>query len=360
MKKLISLILFILIFTSGCYDYTELNEMAIVSGIAVDFEDEKFHVAFEILNTKNKEDNKEQEKVYYAQGEGKTISEAFSATSLEIAKMPYLAHLKALIIDEEIAKEHVEDIIDFLIRDNHIRNIFYLAISKDTTAYKVLTNTDTNNPIVSNAIADLIDSTTFTNNIASDLNFEKFVTNIIDPRKDTYISSIKIEDDNLKLGPIGIFKGYKFRTYLSENESAVFNVMNGSSNEIHFKIKCPNDEDNYILLTTFNKPKSGIEIKNKTATIKTEVETRIIENHCKMDFKKVKTYEEIQKKVQKKLEKDMKDVITKSLKYDSDILKIKQIYYQKTKKDLDFRKLNYKYEAKVIINRNGLIFEVKK
>ena len=360
MKKLVFLILLVLLFCSGCYDYTELNEMAIVSGIAVDYKDDKFDVTFEILNTKNKEDNSDQAKVYYASGKGKTISEAFSDTSLEIAKAPYLAHLKALVINEEIAKEHVEEIIDFLIRDNHIRNIFYMAISKGISASDVITNSDTNNPIVSNAIADLIESPTFTNNISSDLNFEKFVTNIIDPRKDTYISTIEIENEIIKLGPIGIFKGYKLESYLTEEESATFNVMNGSSNEIHFKIKCPNDEDNFILLTTFNKPKSGIEIKDKTVNVTAEVETRIIENHCKMDFKEIKTYEKIQKSLEKKLKNDMQDVVNKSIKYDSDILKIKQIYYQKNKKDIDFKKLNYKYDANVIINRNGLIFEVKK
>ena len=360
MKRFLFLIVFLLVFVSGCYDYTELNEMAIVSGISIDYKEDKFHVAYEILNTVSKEDNQQQSKVYIAKGEGKSIAEAFSATSFEIAKSPYLAHLKTVIINEELAREHVEEIIDFLIRDNHIRNIFYLAIAKDTSAYEVLSATDDNNPVASTAIADLIESTTFTNNIAADLNFEKFVTNIIDPRKDTYASSIKIENGILKLGPIGIFKKYNLQSFLTENESATFNLMNGTSEENHFKINCPDDEDNFMILTSFNKPKSGIEIKENTAKISTEVETRIIENHCKMNFKEVDTYEKVQKAIEKELEKDMKKVIETSIKYQSDILKIEQTYYQKNKKNIDFTKLNYKYEAKVIINRNGLIFEVKK
>ena len=367
MKKLLILGIFILTLGTGCFDYTELNEMAIVSGISVDYEEDKFNVAFEILNTTNKDDSKDSSKVYLTKGVGSSLSEAFADASLEIANSPYLAHLKTLVISEEVAKEHVEEIIDFLIRDNHIRNIFYLAIAKDTSAFEVINNTDTNNPVASTAIANLIDSTTFTNNIAADLNFEKFVVNIIDPRKDTYVSSVEIENGILKLGPLAIFKKYNMQTFLSEDESAIFNVMNGSSNEIHLKVECPSSDDNnnsssnsnFIVLTTFDKPKTSIEIKDTTATIDVEVELRIVENHCKMDFKEVKTYENIQKNVEEQLKKEMQKVVEKSIKYESDILKIEEIYYQKNKKDIDFTTLDYKYKSKAIINRNGLIFEVK-
>ena len=55
----------------------------------------------------------------------------------------------------------------------------------------------------------------------------------------------------------------------------------------------------------------------------------------------------------------MKNLMEKLISNDSDILKIKQVYYQKYKMDKDFKGLDYNYDAKVIINRNGLIFEVE-
>ena len=359
MKKYSLLILFILFFTFGCYDYTELNEMALVSGISVDYVEDEFLVAFEILNTVNKTENPDAPKTYITKGKGSSLSEAFSDCSLEVAKVPYLAHLKVIVLSEEVAKNHVKEITDFLIRDNHIRNIFFMTIAKDTTAETILNNTDVNNPVVSTAIANLIDTALFTNNVAASLNFEKFIANIIDPRKDTYASSIKIENGVLKLGPLAIFKEYNMQTFLSENESATFNLMNNDSKEMHFKINCPDDESNFIILTTFNNPKSKIEIENNSVKIKSEIEARVVENHCKLNFRSVDTYEKIESILEEKLKKDMEKVISQTKKYDSDILKIEQIYYQKYKKDIDFRTLNYEYNAKTIINRNGLIFEVK-
>ena len=359
MKKISVLLVFILLFTCGCYDYTELNEIALVSGISVDYVKDEFYVSFEILNTVNKTENPNQPKTYTTKGTGKSLSEAFSDCSLEVAKIPYLAHLKVVVLSEEVAREHVKEIIDFLIRDNHIRNIFFMAIAKDTSAEDIINNTDTNNPVASTAIANLIDTALFTNNVAASLNFEKFVSNIIDPKKDTYASSIKIENGVLKLGPLAIFKEYNMQTFLSEEESATFNLMNEDSKEMHFKINCPNDDSKFIIFTTFNNPKSSIEIDKNTATVKSETETRIVENHCKMNFKDVKTYETLQKALEEKIRKNMQKVVEQTIKYDSDILKIEQLYYQKYKKDVDFRTLEYKYDAKNIINRNGLIFEVE-
>ena len=137
MKKVI-LILFILLGCTGCFDYTELNDMALVSGISIDYDQNQFNVSFEILNTQNKENVETDEKVFFAYGSGASISEAFSNTSLEIADFPYMAHLKTIVISEEVAKYHVEEIIDFLIRDNHIRNIFYLTIAKNGIPIKTI------------------------------------------------------------------------------------------------------------------------------------------------------------------------------------------------------------------------------
>ncbi len=359
MKRKWIILSFLILFCSGCYDYTEINDMSIVSGISIDYEKDKYNVAFEILNTQNKENQETDEKVYAAFGSGSSLSEAFSNTSLELANFPYMAHLKTIIISEEVARYHVEDIIDFLIRDNHIRNIFYLTVAKGGSAYDILSKTDKNNPVVSTAIANLIDSDIYANHIASNLNFEQFVMNIIDPRKDTYVSSIEIKDDILKLGPLAIFKSYQMQEYLTEEESATFNVMIGESKEVHFKVSCPNDASKFISLTTFNKPKSNVQIDDNNVTLKTEVETRIVENHCTMNFKDSNTYEQIEKQIKNQLEKNMQKVMETSLKNDSDIFRIEQIYYQKYKQDTDFKKLHYNYQASAIINRNGLIFEVK-
>jgi spore germination protein KC len=358
MKKLICLCILILFCTTGCYDYSELNKLAIVSGISIDYIDNEYKVAFEILNTKNREENENVEEVYVAVGSGSSISDAFYDTSLSVSKTVYVAHLKTVIISEEVARFHTEEIIDFLIRDNYIRNIFYLVLASDNDAYNILTSTSEANEVMGESIKELIDDTYYVNNISSRLNFEEFVSNIIDEHKDTYISSVKIEDGILKLGNIAVFNNYEMQGYLNEEESSTFNIINNTSEESHFKITCPNDNDNFIVFASYDNPKSSIKVKNNTITIKSKIEVRIIENHCDMDFKKSDTYEELEILLEDNLSLRMQELINTLINYNSDALSINHVYYAKYKKGIDFKKLNYKYQTEVYINRNGLVFEV--
>jgi len=359
MKKTLLLITFILFFTTGCYDYMELNKVAIVSGISIDYIEDQYHISYEILNTKNKTENPDAKDVYIAKGKGDNISEAFHNTSLEIAKSPYLSHLKTVIISEEIAENHIEGILDYLARENYIRKIFLMVVAKDHSAYEILENTDTNNPIASNAIKELIENTGYRNNIATPLSFEEFGAYLINPRMDAYLTSVTLNNGEISLGPLAIFKKLKLKTFLSENESAIFNILNNTSKETQIKIDCPNNKDKFIMFNTYKTPDTKIEINNKIVTISTEAEFRIVENHCDYDFKNEETYKLLQRSLTKKLKEEIKDTNETILKYKTDILKIEDLYYKKYKKNIDFERLDYKYDATAIINRNGIIFEVK-
>ena len=59
MKKIIILIVLIFL-TSGCYDNIELNNLAIITGLGIDYKDDNFYLTYEILN-----DIKTEEKLYH-------------------------------------------------------------------------------------------------------------------------------------------------------------------------------------------------------------------------------------------------------------------------------------------------------
>ena len=124
MKKLL-LLLIIPLFLTGCYDYQELNNRAIIAGVAIDYEEDAFHIDLEILNNK-KSSNQEEEssKTYYVKGSGPTLDKAFQDCHSRLSKEPYYSHLKILILGEEVAKEKLSEVLDYMIRDATIRNIF--------------------------------------------------------------------------------------------------------------------------------------------------------------------------------------------------------------------------------------------
>ncbi len=361
MKKII-LILITLLFISGCSDYTELNNLAIISGISIDYDNDnnKYKVAFEVLNVKSTDEEvTTKEKTYIAKGSGKSITDAFYNTSKELAKSPYTHHLKVIIIGEEVAKDKLKDITDFLLRDNSIRNIFYLVVANGDKAVDILSSNNKNNPVVSNAIKELIDNKDYVNNIASSSTFEQFLESILDKSKDGFLTSIKLDNKLIKFGPLAIFDEFKMVDYLTEDESSIINIINGDAKENYFKVTCPDDEDNYIILATFSKTKSDIKVDNKEAKINLNLETKVMENHCKCDFKNPKIYLKLQKALESEVKKNIEKTVNHLIEKNSDSLKINYYYYQKNKKYINFKDLNYKYSVDAKINKNGLIYEVK-
>ena len=158
MKKLL-LLLIIPLFLTGCYDYQELNNRAIIAGVAIDYEEDAFHIDLEILNNK-KSSNQEEEssKTYYVKGSGPTLDKAFQDCHSRLSKEPYYSHLKILILGEEVAKEKLSEVLDYMIRDAAIRNIFLPVLAKGSKASEILETTTTENPIVSTSIQSMIEN----------------------------------------------------------------------------------------------------------------------------------------------------------------------------------------------------------
>ena len=86
MKKIIILILIVL-FTSGCSDYRELSDMAMISNIAIDKEDDKYKVIVQVLDSSNSSSSSGESSVSPSvtvyESVGKTLHEAFRNVTLE-------------------------------------------------------------------------------------------------------------------------------------------------------------------------------------------------------------------------------------------------------------------------------------
>lgn len=141
MKKrapLIIFVIFIAVSFSGCWDYKEVDKLSIVTGVAIDLtENEKYRITFEIVDTQEGGIEK-QIKSKLIESEGDSLFDAIR-NSLRISSPKlYFGHTNIVIISEQIAKEGVVDIIDFLSRDAEPRLNIELMVSKEKTANEIL------------------------------------------------------------------------------------------------------------------------------------------------------------------------------------------------------------------------------
>ena len=119
MKKI--LLLIIIIFMTGCYDYHEINETAIVCGIGLDYQDDYYILTYEILNIKsNSEDINNNEKKYIVEDKGKSIIDAVSNIERKISINTSYSHVLVLLVSKNILNDKLLDVSDYFIRDNKL------------------------------------------------------------------------------------------------------------------------------------------------------------------------------------------------------------------------------------------------
>lgn len=356
MKKIIILILAIFL-TSGCYDYVELNDLSIISGISVDYKDKNYEVTYEILNDQKEGQEASSKQAITVSAKGKNIAEAFNNAAKETPKKPYYAHLKTLVISEEVATNKLESLIDYFLRNTDIRSEFDTVIAKDITAKELLESSDKDNPVISDLIESLLKNNKYYKNNTSTSPFEEMVTDILLFGEEAEMAVISKTSDGLNISGIGVFKDYNLQGILSAQESITYNVLTGNAMNASYTVSC---DDDYLTFGIY-KSDPKIEVTNKKIDIKVDASASIIESNCNYDFKDTDVYKKLNKEYAKVIKKDIEKFIDTTLNLDSDILGIRRAYYIKyrTKNNDIWKMLDYNVSVDLKINKKGLIFEVE-
>ena len=360
MKKIIIIIIIILL--SGCYNYKELNKIAIVSSIAIDKKDNKYLVSAQVMNIKSKEETSASKVIVYEE-EGKSIEEALRKMTTKSNKKLYGGHLGKLVISEKVANDSIIDVVDLFQRLPEIKDEFTITISKAIDANKVIKIMTSPESIP----ADYVKSTIETADIDSALTYssklDEFVSFYLKDYIDPVISVIEVKnydkkgttlDNNETTNPktkivlnnIATTKNGKLDMFLNEDETIGYNFIRNSVKNMVMPIKC--DNKNYASISILgSKTKNKILKKNNKYIIFLEVNANAMVNeyNCNKDLDKEATIIELQNKAKKKIKKYMNKVI--SLKTNSNFLGLKRMIY------LDYPDYNNeKYEVKIKTNVN--------
>lgn len=354
MKKIILLLCGLFFFT-GCYDYTELNDTAIISGAAVAYKDKNYEVTFEIIVTK-KSDTGEQEqtKTMLVTGKGSNPAKAFNNTMGKVDKKTILNHLQVVILDESLAKkEGIKHLSNYLFRDIHISNNFYYILAKNVEAKKILNTKVKNEPIVSTAIINLFNNENDVEILDLKSEFDYLYADMKAQKKDIVIPSITLNNKNISLGTLGIFKKDKLKDYLNKTESQTYYLLKSKTDDALYS------KENIAISIYKNKPK--IKIKNNTVNISLKAEGLIRCLNEDYVLRTSKANKKLSKEFSTMVKKDIKKLLEKSIESNSDFLGIDEIFYQTYPKSYQkniWKSLNYKVNVDLIINRNGQTFEV--
>lgn len=354
MKKII-LIVIMIFFVTGCYDYIELNDLSIISGIGIDKENDEYKVTYEILS--DQKSSGQAEKSIIIEGTGNTIADAFTNANKEVPKLAFYPHLKVLVLSEEIANEKMYDIVDYVLRSPRIRNEFYVVIAKEAKANDIFTKVGDDIKIVSTQIETMLKNNPRRKNNATPYTFEEIAEDFLDKKTDAAITSISLKEKQISIEGLAVFEDYKLKGILSSDASYAYNIFKKNAKNVQYTFSCGQNKN--ITLSIYDaEPSIEINNDNKLA-INVDVKASIVEYNCDKSLKEPDTYEYFNKTYNKEINKHLEDFYKQILEKKTDIIGITNTYYIKKRKDVDWTTLDYKINTNLRINNAGLIFEVK-
>ena len=300
MIKRIGLVVVMICFLGGCYNYEELNSIAIISAIGIDHKDGEFRVSYQIVNSNNASNNTgyEQASVVVYDYPAKSLEESAREASLLTSKRLFASHARVVVISEEVARNYLPEVMDFIYRNPDIRNEFYMVMTKGNSPSDVL---KVMTPLVNISGEDIANSLINSNEIMGineSVMFSELLNKYLNPRWDVVMPSIEIinsrdnrgknisnisdsdrgnnnrdakdidksekdmegestenlkksdYDANILISTMGVFRGSEFLGFLTEEESISYNFITGNLNKTLIEYEC--DDNKFVVLDIIN------------------------------------------------------------------------------------------------------------
>ncbi len=345
MKKLLIIPLILLL--TGCWNYYELNNLAICTGIAIDKKENKYEVTYLISNAKKNEVSAKEGEAGTTTytGIGETIQEAINDLQIKMPFEPYSGHLVVTIISEEIAKEGIENILDYLARDTESRNFFYILLSKNTKAKNILEIISPLQTFPSQTIASDIETSSAESSLIYKITYNDFIYTLLEQGINPVLNSITIIGNKekgtdtkelsdtipqatIKIDTLGIFKDDKLLGWATQDESKGINLLTNNIENFYVKTKC---EDKYMMNYVENiKTKTNIDLQNNKVKVKISGKATILETNCKIDLENPDNI----KKIEQDIKNELNRIIQESAylvqkKYNTDVLGYGKLIHKK-------------------------------
>lgn len=334
---------------SGCWSSTELNTMGISVCIGIDKSENGFLISEQIINPKavaSKRATDESPVVLYT-GEGENIQEVIARMSMISSRKIYHAHLRMVIISEEVARDGIYDIVDFFLRNREFHTDFYFAIAKGITARELM---DTLTPVEAIPGVDMFNKLTLShklwaptkatripelaNNLAAEgiapaINAVELAGGGSEPIS-TEVLNQSSGYDKIKFTDIGAFQADKLVGWLNESEAKGYNYIIGN---VKRTFGFSTDEGGNEVTAEVIKATSRIRasVINNQPQIEVEIKIRYVINQIKgdLDVTKIENLEAINRISESKIMDNCNKSVQKAQELKTDIFGFGERFHAK-------------------------------
>lgn len=385
------LCIFLLFFTSGCVGKREINDLAMVLAVGIDKGEKKeIRITVQVPRPSDARgqtgapSGNTGDPIWSGYGEGETIFEAIRNLSKYSTRRVFWAHNYIIIINEEVAKKGIKDIIDFFTRNPELRMQTWVAITPNKASEIV--STPTGLEITTGESLDQLFRLSQLTGKSPQTKMIDLQSAYLSETKEPFLARVKLIDKGvsnkkpgeaapvkqIELTGVGIFKGDKLVGILNTPETMGLLPFLQKINSGEITLSCSNGEQkitgeirNQKLHITpsimGNKPKFSITL---------DVDVRIVEAGCPFSINNQSQVNDLQNQLNEKYTSEIKSLLSKIQKeYQSDIIGFETIFrskYPEEWKEInqhweeDFQQAPMKISVKAKISEGSLLFKPTK
>ncbi|MGM0834829.1 MAG: Ger(x)C family spore germination protein [Bacillota bacterium] len=354
MTKTISAFLFLGILLSGCSNYLESNQAAIVVGVGIDYDSESdlFEATLQIVNPSGMGGATEGEgglSFTHVMGTGKTLGEAARNTSKSFSRRNLYSHLSVIIISEELAREKgINFMLDIFERDAKTRTNIPIIVARGQTASDVLKILPGIDKIPSAFFVKTIKNTAIQLGENMEVNINDTIAALSSKGKEPVMNGMNIvgevekgsmksnlemaEGTFVSLNGMAVFRDGYLVDWLDGNKSKSVQILNNKMNNTNFILSCPEKEGTLSVVT--KRMKSNATVKYDKEKGKVNIKVDIVgvgylnELLCNIDLGKPDVLNQVIKNLNKKIKKDVSEGIIFAQNAQSDIYGFGEILHR--------------------------------
>lgn len=360
--KLLILLIITVITLSGC-SYTELNKLAIVSALGIDYKDGMYEITAQVMDIKKQDTGTEENSIIY-ESQGKTIGKAIRNLSEKYPKTVYLGHVEIIILGKETAEQKISDIFDYIMRSPEVRSTGYVLINKEQSAKLTLEpENEKEKSFATEQIKSSLESATKRSGTVYLMTFEDFLQNYLQKGKDPVVPLIKIdkkhgnETSDTVITNLAVIKNGKILQSLNEEQSIAYNTINNNYYDIVITPKYNGSPCGIVIFNPESKIKTDIKNNNVNVEINIKVEAKLNELNEKSNPNTDITNKRLEKIVEKELKKYVTSLLIYSKNTNTDVIGIGNNIYKNYPKDYKkYANKNLYVISKIKVNVDANIY----
>jgi spore germination protein KC len=379
------------VIVSGCWSQKELNELAIISAIAIDKNEEgKYVKTIQLINPGNVAGGLQgggsgqspAVTVYTATGD--SVLEAHINASSKISRRLYHAHANLLVISEELAKEEgITDILDAFERDPEVRMTSRVVIAHHTKAADILKSLTAIDKIPAEKVNGTLQYTEQSRGENMEVNIQDVITALTSSGREPVLSGFRVKGDiekgkkmenvqqseldtTLQADGLAIFKeGKLIDWYQGEMSRGVVWILDKIKQT---DVELDWEEKKNIMVYNVIRQKTKVSADTKNAlpiiTIHVRAEGDIREVRTPVDLTDPTVILEIEKALEKEIKRELEKTVKRTQQNKSDIFGFGEVVHRSNSKkwekmktdwnDAYFPNLKVNVKVEAFVRRTGL------